>query len=68
MNFYSGEIGKINNVENDDVLIGKIYQSIINAMEKFNEIYNLNIDTFNNPEYKTWYTKAKIDLEKNLWK
>ena len=37
-------------------------------MEKFNEIYNLNIDTFNNPEYKTWYTKAKIDLEKNLWK
>ena len=25
------EIGKINNVENDDVLIGKIYQSKINA-------------------------------------
>ena len=66
MNFYLGEIGKINNVENDDVLIGKIYQSIINAMEKFNEIYNLNIDTFNNPEYKTWYTKAKNDLEKKF--
>ena len=31
LNFYSGEIGKINNVENDDVLIGKIYQSKINA-------------------------------------
>ena len=50
---------KINNVENDDVLIGKIYQSKINAMEKFNEVYNLNIDTFNNPEYKTWYTRTK---------
>ena len=68
LNFYTGEIGKINNVENDDILIGKIYQSKINAMEKFNEVYNLNIDTFNNPEYKTWYTKAKNDLEKNLWK
>jgi hypothetical protein len=66
LNFYTGEIRKINKVENDDVLIGKIYQSIINAMEKFNEIYNLNIDTFNNPEYKTWYTKAKIDLEKKF--
>ena len=31
LNFYSDEIGKINNVENDDVLIGKIYQSKINA-------------------------------------
>ena len=31
LNFYTGEIGKINNVENDDVLIGKIYQSKINA-------------------------------------
>ena len=35
-------------------------------MEKFNEVYNLNIDTFNNPEYKTWYTKAKNDLEKKF--
>ena len=66
LNFYTAEIGKINNVENDDVLIGKIYQSKINAMEKFNEVYNLNIDTFNNPEYKTWYTKAKNDLEKKF--
>ena len=66
LNFYTDEIGKINNVENDDVLIGKIYQSKINAMEKFNEVYNLNIDTFNNPEYKTWYTKAKNDLEKKF--
>ena len=31
LNFYTDEIGKINNVENDDVLIGKIYQSKINA-------------------------------------
>ena len=66
LNFYTDEIGKINNVENDDILIGKIYQSKINAMEKFNEVYNLNIDTFNNPEYKTWYTKAKNDLEKKF--
>ena len=66
LNFFNNEIGKITNVENDDTLIEKIYQSKINAMEKFNEVYNLNIDTFNNPEYKTWYTRAKNDLEKKF--
>ena len=66
INFYMNEIGKMNKVENDENLIRNIYQSKINAMEKFNEVYNLNIDTFNNPEYKTWYTKAKTDLEKKF--
>ena len=66
INYYTNEIGKMNNVENEDILIEKIYQSKINAVEKFNEVYNLNIDTFNNPEYKTWYTKAKTDLEKKF--
>ena len=66
INYYTNEIGKMNNVENEDILIEKIYQSKINAVEKFNEVYNLNIDTFNNPEYKTWYTKAKNDLEKKF--
>jgi hypothetical protein len=66
INYYTNEIGKMNNVENEDILIEKIYQSKINAVEKFNEVYNLNIDTFNNPEYKTWYTKTKNDLEKKF--
>ena len=64
--YFNNEIGKINNVENDDNLIAKIYQSKINSMEIFNEVFNLNIDTFNNPEYKSWYTKAKNDLEKQF--
>ena len=66
LNYYSNEVGKMTNVENDDNLIAKIYQSKINAIEKFNEVYNLNIDTFNNPEYKTWYTRAKTELEKKF--
>lgn len=49
-------------------LLKKFIKSKINAVEKFNEVYNLNIDTFNNPEYKTWYTKTKNDLEKSLQK
>ena len=57
--YFTNEIGKINNVENDDNLIAKIYQCKINSMEIFNEVFNLNIDTFNNPEYKSWYTKTK---------
>jgi hypothetical protein len=63
LNYYVSEIKKLNKVDNEENLIAKIYQSKINAIEKFNDIYNLNIDTFNNPEYKTWYTRAKTDLE-----
>ena len=66
--YFTNEIGKINNVENDDNLIAKIYQCKINSMEIFNEVFNLNIDTFNNPEYKSWYTKTKNELKNNLWK
>ena len=66
LNYYSNEMGKMTNVENDDNLIAKIYQSKINAIEIFNEVYNLNIDTFNNPEYKTWYTRSKTELEKKF--
>ena len=63
LNYYVSEIKKLNKVDNEENLIAKIYQSKINAIEKFNDIYNLNIDTFNNPEYKTWYTRTKSDLE-----
>ena len=66
MNYYVNEIKKINGVDDEENVIAKIYQSKINAIEIFNEIYNLNIDTFNNPEYKTWYTRAKTDLEKKF--
>ena len=66
--YFTNEIGKINNVENDDNLIAKIYQCKINSMEIFNEVFNLNTDIFNNPEYKSWYTKTKNELKNNLWK
>ena len=66
LNYYVSEINKLNKVDNEDNLIAKIYQSKINAIEKFNDIYNLNIDTFNNPEYRTWYTRTKADLEKKF--
>ena len=66
LNYFTSEIRKINTVENEDNLIAKIYEAKIRAMETFNDVYNLNIDTFNNPEYKTWYTRAKTDLEKQF--
>ena len=66
LNYYISEINKMNKIENEENLIEKIYQSKINAIEKFNDIYNLNIDTFNNPEYKTWYTKTKNEIERKF--
>lgn len=66
LNFYISEINKLNNCDNEENLITNIYQSKINAIEKFNEIYNLNIDTFNNPEYRTWYTKTKNEVERKF--
>jgi len=62
LNYYFSEIIKLNKVENEENLMMKIYESKINAIEKINDIYNLNIDTFNNPESKTWYTMAKSNL------
>ena len=66
LNYYISEINKLNQIDNEENLISKIYESKINAVEKFNDIYNLNIDTFNNPEYKTWYMKEKTDLERKF--
>ena len=66
LNYYISEIKKLNQIDNEENLIAKIYQSKINAIEKFNDIYNLNIDTFNNPEYKTWYMKEKTDIERKF--
>ena len=66
LNYFISEINKLNQIDNEENLIAKIYQSKINAIEKFNDIYNLNIDTFNNPEYKTWYMKEKTDLERKF--
>ena len=66
LNYYISEIKKINQIDSEENVISKIYQIKIKAIERFNEIYNLNIDTFNNPEYKTWYTRTKTELEKKF--
>ena len=66
LNYYTNEIKKLNQIDSEENLISKIYQIKINAIEKFNDIYNLNIDTFNNPEYKTSYTRAKTELERKF--
>lgn len=63
LNYYMTELQKINGADNEENIISKIYTAKINSIEKFNEIYNLNIDTFNNPEYKSWYMKVKSELE-----
>ena len=32
-------------------------------MNKFNDIYKINVDTFNNSEYLSWFNDAKREIE-----
>lgn len=53
INYYISEINKLNKKANKQNLIEKIYQRKINAIEMLNDNYNLNIDTFNNPKFRS---------------
>lgn len=53
INYYISEINKLNKKANKQNLIEKIYQRKINAIEILNDNYNLNIDTFNNPKFRS---------------
>lgn len=63
--FYS-EMGKLEQIENEENIIAKIYQIKIDSMEKFNFIHFLIQNLKNRPEYKDYkdlYTKIKLELD-----
>ena len=63
LNYFKTEMNKLDQIENEEYLIPKIYQIKIDSIEIFNHIYNLNHDLFNNFQYKHMYNKIKSELE-----
>jgi hypothetical protein len=66
LSYFKTEMNKLDQIENEEYLIPKIYQIKIDSIEIFNHIYNLNHVLFNNFQYKYMYNKAKSELEKKF--
>ena len=66
LSYFNSEMVKLEQVENEENLIPKIYKIRINSMEKFNNINFLIQNIFHKPEfkdYKTLYNNYKSELE-----
>ena len=66
LNYFNSEMIKLGQIENEEILIPKIYQIKINAMEKFSHINYIIQNTFHRPEfneYKSHYNNIKSELE-----
>ena len=66
MSYFNSEMVKLEQIENEENLIPKIYQIKTNSIEKLNYITYLIPNLFNNPEfkdYKTLFYNLKLDLE-----
>ena len=68
-NYFNSEMLKLNEIENEEILIPKIYKIKIDSFEKFNNINYFIHDIFNKPEYKDYkdlYNSIKRELEKKF--
>jgi len=66
LNYFNAEMTKLNQIENEESLIPKIYQIKIGSIEIFSQVNRLIFDFINNPEnseYKTKYNNIKNELE-----
>ena len=69
MNYFNSEIQKLDQIENEENLIPKIYQIKLDSMEKFSQINYLINNLLNKPEnvdYKTSYMNTISELEKKF--
>lgn len=69
LNYFNSEIQKLDQIENEENLIPKIYQIKLDSMEKFSQINYLINNLLNKPEnvdYKTSYMNTISELEKKF--
>ncbi len=66
LNSYNSNLLNLNNNLNDEELIKSLYNFKVESMEKLNDIFRINVDTFNNNEYLSWFNEAKRELEENF--
>ena len=66
LNSYNSNLLNLNNNLNDEELIKSLYNFKVESIEKLNDIFRINVDTFNNNEYLSWFNEAKRELEENF--
>ena len=66
LNFFNASLNEIKiPIESID-LIKKLFAIKTNAIEKLNEIFKLNVDSFNNSEYLMFFNESKREIENQI--
>ena len=66
LNFFNASLNKIKiPIESID-LIKNLFAIKTNAIEKLNEIFKLNVDSFNNSEYLMFFNESKREIENQI--
>ena len=66
LNFFNASLNKIKiPIESID-LIKNLFAIKTNAIEKLNEIFKLNVDSFNNSEYLMFFNESKREIENEI--
>lgn len=66
LNFFNDSLKEIKiPIESID-LIKKLFAIKTNAIEKLNEIFKLNVDSFNNSEYLMFFNESKREIENQI--
>lgn len=66
LNFFNASLNEIKiPIESID-LIKKLFSIKTNAIEKLNEIFKLNVDSFNNSEYLMFFNESKREIENQI--
>ena len=63
LNYFNSSIKKIKFPIDSIELIKNLFEIKTNSIEKFNEIFKLNVDSFNNSEYLSFFNENKREIE-----
>jgi DNA repair exonuclease SbcCD ATPase subunit len=66
LNSYNKNLLSLNDNLNEEELIKSLYNFKVDAMDKLNDIFKINVDTFNNNEYLSWFNEVKRELEEKI--
>ncbi len=66
LNYFNSNLNKIKIPIDSIDLIQNFYEIKTNSIEKFNEIFKLNVDSFNNSEYLSFFNETKREIENQI--
>ena len=66
LNFFNSSLNKIKIPMESIDLIKNLFTIKTNSIEKLNEIFKLNVDSFNNSEYLMFFNESKREIENEI--